>query len=62
MIGNIKKLFLPKTEMCKQQVLQDPGYVEGVEGACCMLHVMLQDCTKYPMLKELKEIKIGIID
>ena len=35
--------------MWKKQVLQDPGYV--------MLHAMLQGCTKYPMLKELKEIK-----
>ena len=62
MIGNIKKLFLPKPEMCKKQVLQDPGYVKGVEGVCCMLHGMLQGCTKCPMLKELKEIKIGTMD
>ena len=47
MIGNIKKLFLPKIEMYKKQV---------------MLHVMLQGCTKYPMSKESEEIKIGIID
>ena len=31
-IGNIKKLFLPKTGMQKKQVLEDPGYVRGVEG------------------------------
>ena len=37
MIGNIKKLFLPKTGMWKKQGLQDPGYVEGVGSACCML-------------------------
>ena len=37
MIGNIKKLFLPKTGMRKKQVLQDPGYVKGVEGPCCMV-------------------------
>ena len=43
------------------QVLQDPGYVEGVETTCCMLHGMLQSCMKYPMLKESKEIKIAII-
>ena len=57
MIGNIKKLFLPKTGMQKKQVLQDPGYVKGVKTACCMLHAMLQVCTKYPMAKESKEIK-----
>ena len=43
--------------MQEQQLLQDPGYVKGVETTCCMLHAMLQDCTKYPMSKELKEIK-----
>ena len=30
-IGNIKKLFLPKTGMQKKQVLQHPGYVKGVK-------------------------------
>ena len=44
-IGNIKKLFLPKTGMQKKQVLQDPGYVGGVKGPCCMLHPILQGCT-----------------
>ena len=43
--------------MQKKQVLQDPWYAKGVESACCMLHAMLQGCMKYPMLKELKEIK-----
>ena len=43
--------------MWKKQVLQDPGYVEGVKTACYMLHAMLQGCMKYPMLKESKEIK-----
>ena len=43
--------------MRKKQVLQDPGYVEGVESACFMLHAMLQGCMKYPMSKESKEIK-----
>ena len=37
MIGNIKETFPPKTGMWKRQVLQDPGYVRGVEGPCCML-------------------------
>ena len=32
------ELFLPKTGMREKQVLQDPGYVRGVEGPCCMLH------------------------
>ena len=47
--------------MREKQLLQDPGYVEGVKTTCCMLHGMLQGSTKYPMLKELKEIKIAII-
>ena len=41
--------------MQKKHVLQDPGYVKGVESACCML--CLQGCTKYPMSKESKERK-----
>ena len=57
MTGNIKKTFSPKTSMQEKQLLQDPGYVEGVKPTCCMLNAMLQGCTKYPMLKELKEIK-----
>ena len=32
-IGNINETFLSKTGMWKKQVLQDPGYVEGVESA-----------------------------
>ena len=40
-IGNIKKLFLPKMICRKKQVLWDPGYVDTVE-ACCMLHAMMQ--------------------
>ena len=47
--------------MQEKQLLQDPGYVEGVKTACCMLHCILQGCTKYAMSKELKEIKIAII-
>ena len=47
--------------MREKQVLQDPGYVEGVETTCCMLHGILQGSMKYPMLKESKEIKIAII-
>ena len=45
MIGNIKEIFLPKTGLREKQVLQDPGYVRGVEGPCCMLHGILQHCT-----------------
>ena len=44
MIGNIKKLFPPKTGMWKKQVLQHPGYVGDVKGPCCMLHGILQGC------------------
>ena len=61
MIGNIKEIFLHKTVIQEKQLLQDPGYVEGVKTTCCMLHGILQGCMKYPMLKELKEIKIAII-
>ena len=43
--------------MQEKQVLQDPGYVEGVKTACFMLHAMLHGCMKYPMSKESKEIK-----
>ena len=56
MIGNIKEIFLPKTGMQEKQLLQDPGYVGGVEGPYCMLHGMLQGCTN-TMSKVLKEIK-----
>ena len=38
MIGNIKRTFPPKTGLREKQLLQDPGYVEDVEDACCMLH------------------------
>ena len=41
MIRNIKETFPPKTGMWKSSFLQDPGYVEDVEDACCML----QECT-----------------
>ena len=61
MIENIKEIFLLKTGMREKQLLQDPGYVEGFESTCCMLHGTLQGCTKYPMSKESKEIKIAII-
>ena len=57
MIGNIKEMFPPiKTGLREKQVLQDPGYVGGVEGPCCMLHGILQDCTN-TMSKVSKEIK-----
>ena len=61
MIGNIKEIFPPKTGLREKQVLQNPGYVEGVKTTCCMLQGMLQGCTKYPMSKESKETKIPII-
>ena len=61
MIGNIEEIFPPKTGMREKQLLQDPGYVKGVETTYCMLHGMLQGSTKYPMSKESKEIKIAII-
>ena len=57
MVRSIKEMLLPKNGMWKKQVLQDPGYVEGVESVCCMLHAILKGCTKYPMSKELKAIK-----
>ena len=47
--------------MREKQLLQDPGYVEGVKTTCCMLHGMLQGSMKYPMSKESKEIKIAIM-
>ena len=46
MIGNIKETFLPKTGMSK-----------GPNSGCCMLHAICQDYMKYPLLKELKEMK-----
>ena len=45
MIGHSKKLFLPKPGVQKKQVLQDPGYIGGVKGPCCMLHAIMQGCT-----------------
>ena len=56
MIGNIKEIFPPKTGLREKQVLQDPEYVGGVKGPCCMLHGILQRCTN-TMSKVLKEIK-----
>ena len=57
MIGHIKEIFPRKTGMREKYLLQDPGYAKGVKTTCCMLHCMLQGCTKYPMSKESKEIK-----
>ena len=48
--------------MQKSNFLQDLGYVEGAEGACCILHAMLQGSAKYPMSKASKETKTHIID
>ena len=45
-----------KTGLQEKQVLQDPGYVGGVKGPCCMLHGILQGCTN-TMSKVSKEIK-----
>ena len=57
MIGNIKKTFLPKTDMWKKQLLQDPGYVKDIKDTCCMLHAL---CKK--MLETLKILKQAITD
>ena len=46
MIGNIKEIFPPKTGMREKQLLQDPGYVKGVETTCCSMHGMLQGSMK----------------
>ena len=56
MIGNFKEIFPPKTGMWEKQLLQDPGYVGGVEGPCCMLHGILQGYTN-TMSNVLKEIE-----
>ena len=42
--------------MCKKQVLQDPGYVVGVEGAYCLLHVSLLEI---PHVKDVERNKIN---
>ena len=52
MFGNIKRKFQPKTGLGEKQILQDPGYVKGVEGKCCMLHAKLYEYNIIP-----KEIK-----
>ena len=59
MIGNIKKLFLPKNlYICrKSNFLQDPGYVEDVEGSCCMLHATLQEIPNVEGIKRNKNTK-----
>ena len=46
MIGNIKKLFLPKTGIWKKQFLQDPGYAEDIKDSCCMLHALCKVMSK----------------
>ena len=56
MIGNIKRIFPPKTGMQEKKLLQHPGYVRGVKGPCCMPHGILQGCMN-TMSKLLKEIK-----
>ena len=52
MIGNIKEIFPSKTGMREKQLLQDPGYVQGVETTCCMLHGIL-----YERLYEISYVK-----
>ena len=38
-VGKDQGAYWPiKTGLQEKQVLQDPGYVEGVETTCCMLH------------------------
>ena len=53
-----QNLVCEKSKFCKIQ-----GMSKGskLHAACYMLHGMLQGCTKYPMSKESKEIKIAII-
>ena len=59
-VGKDQRAYWPiKSCLQEKQVLQDPGYVKGVKTTCCMLHGMLQGCTKYPMSKE-KEINKNI--
>ena len=41
MIRNIKEIFLPKTIIQKSYFLQDPGYVNRVTSACCMMGVLI---------------------
>ena len=58
MIGNIKRTFPLKTGLQEKQVLQDPGYVEGVQklhAACCM--VCCKVVQNILCQKELKENK-----
>ena len=40
-VGKDQRAYWPiKTGLREKQVLQDPGYVEGVETTCCMLHAV----------------------
>ena len=59
MIENIKEIFPPKTGMREKQVQGRRGRKCMLHAACCM--VPCKGCTKYPMSKESKEIKIAII-
>ena len=61
-VGKDQRAYWPiETGLQEKQVLQDPGYVEGVETTCCMLHGILLGSTKCHMSKESKEIKRPII-
>ena len=61
-LETLRELSCQKSGMQKSNFLQDLGYVEGAEGACCILHAMLQGSAKYPMSKASKETKTHIID
>ena len=55
-----KECWPIKTGLREKQVLQDPGYVRGVERPCCMLHGILQGCTNIiynTMSKVSKELR-----
>ena len=54
MIKNIKETFLSKSEMCRKQVLQDPGCV-GVVQAC--MHAMLQGPMSNPISVSMQSIQ-----
>ena len=54
MVRNIKETFLPRLVCGKSKFCKIQGMSRGEK---CMLHAILQGCIKYPMSKELKEIK-----
>ena len=58
MIGNIKKLFLPKIFMWRKQVLQDPGNAEWIEVHAACYVAKLHEIS---YVEGVKRIKIAII-